>query len=220
MSQIKYLIKIYREEFCVDELLNNGCLYMRPVSYFTRVNVKTTVSGQRDIGEGVSLGFIRVHQDNAIYCMYAVYDDQIDGNFILINKKAIYDFCGIPMNGFLAIFPYKRFIESLNNGFFDGYKLTHGLVNYSILSIEEDCNNLCNLNDKNHIFNKHPSFQHQQEYRIVSDLRLTKTYYKIEDCPNYKAIVPNTIIFGMKFSTSALENYNLEYYSLFVNTLY
>ena len=104
---IKYLIKFVSKKDHADTLLD-GKLYMNAAAYYRNLEV-----GQGDECEGAISHNVKIfkNDDFYVYCMYAVQDNDLNENLILINEKTINDFkCS---NGYLVLIKYDEFINMI-----------------------------------------------------------------------------------------------------------
>ncbi len=158
---VQYLIKFVSQKSYADDLCN-GDLFMHSAEYYHQFEDQ----GQGDKGEASIFPGVCIYQGGKcpIYCMSAVYADDIMNNRISIIKKMITDFhCE---NGYAVVIDYALFQEKI--------KLldTHGAEHYEDLIIYGTPS--FNLSTEwfhsrclNNLFVKRTYFKYQKEYRIV-----------------------------------------------------
>ncbi len=157
---LKYFIKFVSKHEHAQMLLQ-GNLFMRPASYYHGLKL-----GQGDSREGTlsNSAMIRMNTQYAIYCLYSVYENDIDNGYIRIDTKCIKDFCG--GNGYAVIIDCERFESFLPTLDTAGYRLCSGEVQYHIIRSDEFITLANNKNALN-LFVKHPAFAYQKEYRLI-----------------------------------------------------
>ena len=161
MKDVPYLIKFQGETVHANSLLNKGEIYMQSAQYYKELEMQTGIRGQGDIHENELFGFISVGMEFPIYCMYAVYGNQIQNNTIVINRKIIDDFC--QDGGYITICKTFDFLRQFNQ-FCTSDDWSAGLVQYERRTVSKD---IQLLNGKNtaHFF-KREDLSYQQEFRI------------------------------------------------------
>lgn len=167
---IKYLIKFVSERDYAESLLD-GNLFMRPVSYYHKLEL-----GQGDLREAAIFDSTCIYKNNTlpIYCMYAVNDSDINNEEVIIPQKCIKDFkCE---DGFMVLINYELFEPMLSTVNTNGYELGAAKVNYHKLTFD-DSEQLLHNDTLMNLFIKHPYFAYQNEYRIV----VAKQVYKPEN---------------------------------------
>lgn len=158
---IKYLLKfVTKLEYA--EALVAGQLYMRPASYFHRLEL-----GRGDIREGGVIPNLCVYRNTQwpIYCFYAVEDSEVAPNGVVsISERCIQDFgCS---EGYVVVLQYEELEKRLRTANTNGYGMIGGLVCYHRIT-HEDIPRL--FTDKNalNLRVKDPYFAHQKEYRLI-----------------------------------------------------
>ena len=175
---IKFLLKFVREEGHAKALLD-GQLFMRPACYY-----RTLEQGQGDLREAAISHDVCVykHSTMPIYCMYAVEEDEINNNCILISAKCIHDFkCE---HGYAAIIEYPEFENKLKTLNSNGYEVDAGPVSYHRLSLS-DTKELLTDNTVKNLFVKHPVFSYQKEFRVVVAKQLSQQEESQTNCIIY-----------------------------------
>ncbi len=205
MRNIKYLIKFVSNEEIADRLIKNGELYMRSAYHYVELERKLKHQGQGDIREGMIFDVMWTCMNYPIYCMYAVFDDEIEDGNIIINKKNIKDFCGKD-NGFLVLISYEDFCKRLNPDNFNGYALKYGLIDYLHSNFEYD-RNIFDNDPCDALFKKIPDFEHQNEFRIVckKSLQTLSEDYLIYD--TYIPYLGSIETFSSKHNINELKRY-------------
>lgn len=160
-SKIRYLIKFVAQEKYANDLCD-GNLFMHPAGYYHMLDKQ----GQGDIGEAALSSNTGIYRgcEIPIYCMTAVYSDNIKHDNILIKRRMIEDFnC---KDGFAVLIEYKPFLSRLKTLEIDGKHVRNGLVQYCNIPLEQTKKWLLDIS-LDHLFIKRPFFSYQQEYRIV-----------------------------------------------------
>lgn len=160
MKMIKYLAKFVtlREH---AELLQHGKLFMRPASYYHRLEL-----GQGDLREAAIFEDVCIYKHSRlpIYCLYTIYDSDIKDGLCEISGRCVKDFhCE---NGYVVLLDIDRFGQVFHSLQTDGYAFSARNVQYKIKTPELIYNLFCNSSVDN-LFIKHPFFNYQQEFRLV-----------------------------------------------------
>ncbi len=196
---IKYLIKFTSKENYAEDFLN-GKLYMHSARYYHELERKGK-HGQGDIREGSVFSNIAIYKNlgYAIYCTYAVEEEEILNNRIVIDEKVINDFhCE---NGYLVLTDYAKFDSLLPTCSTEGYALSHGKINYGFTTLELS-KHLFTENVADNLFIKDPYFKYQHEYRIIVYESISSS-----ESPNLSKVytIPGGIRrFSMKLSVNNL----------------
>ena len=164
MPKIKYLIKFVSLKEYADNLLN-GFLYMNAANYYAERERTSGTRGIGDIREAAISHSKQIQKSPSfyIYCMFAVFDNDIIDDKIKISNEIIKDFeC---VKGYAVVIEYDKFKKALDS-LDSKFSYCRGLVDYKTIT-EKDTIKFLTSNNNDHLFIKHPAFSHQQEYRIV-----------------------------------------------------
>ena len=177
MKDIPYLVKFQGEEKHANSLLNKGEIYMQSAQYYKVLEMKTGIRGQGDIHENEFFDFINVGMEFPIYCMYAVYRNQLKKQNIVIEPKIIDDFC--KDGGYITVCKTVDFLQQFNQ-FCVSDNWSAGLVQYGHRTVFED---LVLLKSKNtaHFF-KEGDLSYQQEFRIRINEPVERVQLPKEKC--------------------------------------
>ena len=164
MKNVKYSIKFVKKKEHAD-LLYDGTLYMNAANYYAELE---RISGTRGIGDirEAAISYSKQIQKCPslyIYCMFAVFDNNIIDNKIKISNEIIKNFECI--KGYAVVIEYDKFEKALDK-LDSKYSYCRGLVDYKTIT-EKDTIKFLTSNNNDHLFIKHPVFTPQQEYRIV-----------------------------------------------------
>ncbi|MFI3172020.1 MAG: hypothetical protein R3Y58_06615 [Eubacteriales bacterium] len=227
MKKRKYLIKTISEECYIDKLVNDGEMFMRPLGYFNALERYGKNKEQGDEAEATAFGIIRCCQDNPVYCMYTVFEDQVKDGYILIRKDYSDKFIKSG-DGYFAVIDYECFQKNLNENCFDGYSFYYGTVSYGVLSMESQAQ-LFSESNKNIAYCKRKQYGYQQEYRVIVCKNLVKIDVSLiwneekkgkyianplEQYGSFLGKIENTKEFVLKYSMSELKEYSEEYYAI------
>lgn len=161
-QNIKYLLKfVDNEEYAKD--LVNGKLFMRPIGYYHNNELN---NGQSDIFEGAPFHEVRIYKnkERPVYCMTAVYEDEVDGNVIAVDSKMIEQFeC---QRGFAVVLDYNKFCLLIKNIECAGHAIRAGIINYGSPTLELGGELLIDTTEQS-AFIKHSMYKYQSEYRIL-----------------------------------------------------
>lgn len=184
-SKIVYLIKFVAEKEYAEDLLN-GKLYMNQAAYYHSVQEndknfsdnKGYNCGQADQFEAAMADGRCIYSgmDRPIYCLYAVYENQIENDVINIDKRIIKDF----KPKYAVIINFQAFNDKLNSEELDTiFSVGFGEVSYRYKTLEDT--KLMMSGEQSPLFIKSPCYSYQQEYRIVvlENLEKFNTYETI-----------------------------------------
>lgn len=170
-GKIKYLIKFIPEEEFIDRLIDKGELYMRPLGHFAELEEQQGDSVRGDIREGLLLDCARICAQSPIYCMYAVFDNDVVSDGVLINKRAVQGFFSEGA-GYFALINYSDFISQPKADHFDGCAATFNIVSYGSIDREIQKQWLVEA-PQQAVFVKQEGFSYQQEFRLIINKNMT-----------------------------------------------
>ena len=183
MKDIKYLIKFVSKIEYAEQLVS-GQLFMRPVSYFHKLEKENGV-GQGDLREASILNGVcaYMHTHIPVYCLYTVMGNDItEENTILISQQVIDDFhC---KNGYAVLIDFPKFEKSIAGIKSNNYEVLADMVKYTKLTASISKGLLKDSNNTKNIFIKDPFFSYQKEFRIV----VCQQVYTDEEKPIYEKI--------------------------------
>ncbi|MDD3645658.1 MAG: hypothetical protein PHR19_09050 [Bacteroidales bacterium] len=227
-NSIEFLVKFIPEEKYLDNLINHGELFLRPLGYYSRLEKESSDNIRGDIREGSLFNCIRIGSNRPIYCMYSVFENDIIPGGILINKRAIENFL-LEGKGFFALINYKDFISQLKLSYFDGYEVIGDIVRYGEIDLETQ-KKLFTSNSQKSVFVKSTDFSYQQEFRLlvqrnlpmIKDIQATEEYRKTHDSDipdiytytHYTVRIGSLQDFAKKYSIKDLIDYNDDYFIL------
>ena len=160
---IKYLLKITSKKKYARDLIN-AKLYMNCAAFYH--DMESGTNGQEDPMEAAvsSTDMLFVNSLCPIYCMMIIEDTDIQAEKIRLNKDAIKAF--YETDGYIVMLPYEQFIERLSTCDTNGYKLTHGRVQYGSISLSLT-KKLVDEAGIKQLFIKNEKYSIQNEHRIV-----------------------------------------------------
>lgn len=228
-SDIKFLVKFIEEENYVDNLINHGELFLRPLGHFAKLEKDSSDEVRGDEREGLLLNSIRIGSNYPIYCMYSIFESDVLPDGLLIKKRAVENFLS-KGTGYFAIIDYNNFISSLKVEDFDGYAINTDIVKYGSIDWEFQ-KSLLISNSQLVAFVKRSDYSYQQEFRlvvqkrlpIIKDIQMTEKYKKIhgKDFPDVIYTYSNYIVkigslqnFAKKYSVNDLQDYDEDYFFL------
>lgn len=167
----KYLIKFVSNKKYADTFLN-GILYMNAAGYYHNIE-----RGRGDIKEASVMSrpfdipnpYFNVSMfkcaEYPIFCMYAVFEDDIEYNTIKnINRKCIDDFStGL---GYAVVITYDNMLSVISSCKINGADIVYKSVEYRDLTDDDEYKFITTTTIDN-LFVKNPYFQYQNEFRIV-----------------------------------------------------
>lgn len=224
-NNIEFLVKFIPEEDYVDNLVNHGELFLRPLGHYSKLEEDSSDKIRGDKREGLLLNSVRISSNRPIYCMYSVFESDLFSEGILINKRAVKSFLS-EGTGFFAIINYKGFLSQLKSEYFDGYEVIGDIVKYGIIDWETQ-KKLLISNPQKAAFVKDSDYSYQQEFRLIvqknllliKDIQATEKYKKtygddFYTYSNYTVRIGSLQDFAKKYSIEDLKDYNEAYFIL------
>lgn len=202
LTDIRYLIRFFDEEYKVKYLFDNG-LFMNAASTYHRIEKDSL---KWDYSEGAVCDCSAYkNSDRPIWCCSAAFEENIIDNHIVMDTQILDDFnC---RNGYAVIFNTSKFLKAIEENPNNLHASSYGLIKYGKRNPGKI---LMNNHFASALFIKHPVFKHQQEFRYCIDYNCEKIFEK--DINNvFKLGKEQDILVGYKPFIYKLDN--IEHFS-------